>query len=560
MKSLEARSPWLKIHEQLGVSFREETALPLGAHIEENAEKIPDNTALVFFDREISYRELNEEANRFANALVALDIGKGDVVGVLLPNVPQYAFAVVALSKIGAILTGVSPLLAPSEAAYQIENSGASLLLALDALAESCLRKIEKIPSCLKTVVLTGARDFLTGESPREVPITGVSCKSYASLVREASTNFSQRPVSPEDIALYQYTGGTTGRPKGAMITVGTTLNTNHQAFVYQPLEYGRETFAIAYPYFHAAGLCGMIYLLRMGAKSSIIPDARDIGHFCEFMIKHPPTYIGAVPVLYQMIIEHPLSKDIDFSGLKLAMTGAAPITGKTRTAIEDVIGENKLSDTFGMTETGSAYIVNPPSCPKPEAVGIPLPNVDVRIVDTVNGTEEMPTGTPGEIICHSAYLMKGYLNLPDETERALRQWNGREYMYTGDVGYMDEDGYVFLCDRIKDMLIVGGYKVFSVEIEEKLAKLDFIARSAVVGTPDTERPGNDIVNLYVELTPERCDDDPAAIEDRIRQYCRETMARYKVPKVISIIDAIPLTSVGKLDKKVLRDRANRSR
>ena len=220
------------------------------------------------------------------------------------------------------------------------------------------------------------------------------------------------------------------------------------------------------------------------------------------------------------------------------------------------MLGEGKLSDMFGMTETGPVHVQNPPKHSKPASVGIPVPGAETRIVDLETGTKEMPFGEAGEIITTGPQVMKGYLNLPEESAKALREWRGKTWMYTGDVGYMDEDGYIYLCDRAKDMLIVGGFKVFSVEVEDKLQSLDFIAQSAVIATPDTKRPGNDVVNLYVELSPDSKDKDPASIEQEITEFCRSHMAAYKVPKVIKLIDEIPLTPVGKVDKKVLRAQA----
>ena len=201
-------------------------------------------------------------------------------------------------------------------------------------------------------------------------------------------------------------------------------------------------------------------------------------------------------------------------------------------------------------------YCSSPPTRPKPDSVGIPIPGADVRIVDVETGENEMPMGEVGEIIASGPGVMSGYLNLSKETQKALRMFDNQLYMYSGDVGYMDDDGYIYVCDRSKDMLIVGGFKVFSVEIEEKLARMDEVVLSAVVSTPDQARPGNDIVNLFVQVsdTPEAKDED--ALREKITLFCRENMAPYKVPRKIHFIEQIPVTPVGKLDKKKLRDVA----
>jgi long-chain acyl-CoA synthetase len=307
---------------------------------------------------------------------------------------------------------------------------------------------------------------------------------------------------------------------------------------------------------FHAAGLAIHIAGIRFGCRVLLVTDPRDVAFICAQLKRFPPTRIAAVPTLYQMLVDTPAFGEIDFSRLKTAMSGAAPLPGEDRRRIEAIIGPNKLSDVFGMTESGPVHVCNPPMRGKPTTVGIPVAGADTRIVDLETGSREMPFGEPGEIITSGPHVMLGYLNLPEESARALRELDGRKWMFTGDVGFMDEEGYITLCDRAKDMLIVGGYKVFSVELEDKLKSLDCIAQSAVIGTPDTRRPGNDIVNLYVELDAEAKRRDPETVRREINDFCRANMAAYKVPKNIVLIEAIPLTPVGKIDKKALRARA----
>ena len=551
-----APGPWLAIHAQLGVKPPDFDDRPPGAFVENHAQSIPDHSALRYFERDISYRELNELANRLANALAALGVGRNDVVGLHMPNIPQYAIALIALSKLGAAASGVSPLLAPAELAHQIEDSGVKVLISLDSLAKPALEALGGLPDCVEAVVLTGADD-LRQPADLDLPtLESTACKAYLELTADSSTEFQQVDLPPDHVHLIQYTGGTTGKPKGAMLTLrGVTY---HMSIfnVYCPWDVGAETVASAFPMFHVAGASLMLIALTQGARSLLIPDGRDMDHFCQQMVDFPPTRLAAVPTLYQMIADHPLSAEIDFSQLKNAQTGAAPITGEDRKRIERMLNGIVLSDGFGMTESGPTIVVNPPQRCKPEAVGIPLPSVDVRIVDVETGTQELPYGEAGEIIAASPCLMKGYLNRPDESANALRQWHGKTWMHTGDVGVMDDEGYVYIKDRAKDMIIVSGFKVFSVEVEDKLAELDFIACSALVGSPDPNRPGSEVVNLYVELTPEARKLDPEQVRADVLEFCRAETAPYKVPKVIHLVDAIPLTAVGKIDKKVLRAQA----
>lgn len=547
--------PWQSVYDQIGVEIPPHDDTPLGGHVETHARERGDNIALQFYDREISFRELNERANQLANALVAKGIGKGDVVGIHLPNVPQYAIALVAISKIGCAGSGVSPLLAPGEIAYQIADANISLLITLMDLVPA-IQQIPELPACLKTIIVTGATDLIAA-SDLELPMFGrIRSEAYLATTENEATEFEQQPVHWNDTFMIQYTGGTTGKPKGAQVTVRSLMYNVDQTAIYAPWEIGTEVAATAFPMFHIAGLVYHMATMRLGARVLLIPDPRNVEFFCQQMTRFPPTRIAAVPTLYQMLIAYPDIGNVDFSQLKQAITGAAPLTSEDRIRIDAMLGKGKLSDAFGMTEAGPVHVLNPPRHSKPDSVGIPVPAADTRIVDLETGTEEMPFGEAGEIITTGPQVMKGYLNLPEESAKALREWHGKTWMYTGDVGYMDEDGYIYLCDRAKDMLIVGGFKVFSVEVEDKLQSLDFVAQSAVIATPDTRRPGNDIVNLYIELAPDSKDMDPASVKDEITQFCQANMAPYKVPKVIKLIDKIPLTPIGKVDKKVLRAQA----
>jgi long-chain acyl-CoA synthetase len=353
---------------------------------------------------------------------------------------------------------------------------------------------------------------------------------------------------------MIQYTGGTTGRPKGAMLSLRNLMYNTQQMAATTPWSTG-DVIMSPFPMFHVAGLAMHAACARFGGLALLIADPRDTALICRQLQRFAPTRISAVPSLYQMLVNTPAFRDVDFSGLKIAISGAAPLTHVDRAHIEEIIGKGKLADALGMTESGPVHIVNPPTHSKPTSVGIPISGADTRIVDIETGTREMPFGEPGEIVTSGPYVMKGYLNLPAESARALRELDGGTWLFTGDVGVMDEDGYIYLRDRVKDMLIVSGYKVFSVEVEDTLKGLACIAQSALIGSPDTQRPGSDIVNVYVELTPEAKARDPQAVRAEIVVFCRENMAAYKVPKNVILIEQMPLTPVGKLDKKVLRAR-----
>jgi len=555
MDNNNASAPWLKIHRELGVGPIPFDDRDLGRCVADHARERGTAPALRFLHKNFSYAEVDELANRFANVLASLGVGPGDVVGLHMPNLPQYAIALVAIARLGCAGSGVSPLLSPSELAYQVRDAGISVLLSLPELIESAVAGMESIPECLHTLIATAPGDCLGAPAATSPEVPGVACHSFGELMATADTAFEPVTSHWNDTFMIQYTGGTTGRPKGAMLSIRTLMSNARIAGVYSPWVPGGEVVATAFPAFHVAGLSFIAGGLGLGAHVMLIPNPRDIEHFCQQMVACPPTRLAGVPTLYQMLVAHPGSRQIDFSDLSIALTGAAPLTGEDRTRIEALVGQGKLCDVFGMTETGPVHTMNPLGRIKPDAVGIPLPGMEVRIVDVETGERELPCGEAGEIITSGPQVMKGYLNLPEESARALRQRDGKTWMYTGDVGFLDEEGYLHLCDRAKDMLIVGGFKVFSVEVEDKLAALDCVAQSAVVGAPDPQRSGSEIVHLFVQRSPQAADTDPDALRQQITDFCRTHMSAYKVPKVIEFIDALPLTAVGKIDKKVLRER-----
>jgi len=543
----------LSHYEELGISVPQFDDRTLGEHIAANAKELGDAPALLFGDFTMNYREYEEQANKLANALSDLGLVKGDVVGIHLPNIPQYPIAVAAISKLGCIGSGVSPLLTPSEIAFQVKDANIKVMLTLSDFT-GLFSKLPSPPECLTKLVICSVAD-LSPAVPMETPVLeGFESISYAALTREQSSQHTQVPCHWDDTFMLQYTGGTTGKPKGTQLTVRNLMHNSAQFGSALSLLRGQEVFASAFPFFHVGGFTMLPYTARTAALMILIPNARDTEFFCQQMIKATPTVIGAVPALYDMLLKTPQFADIDFSKLKVAFTGAAPMPTALHKELVAAIGENKLSDLFGMTETSPSFVMHPSLRYKSGSVGFPVPSAKVRIADMTDYAKEMPIGEPGEILAAGPQNMKGYLNLPEETANTLREIDGDSWVCTGDVGYVDEEGYLFLCDRAKDMLIVGGFKVFSVEVEDKLNSMPEIAMSAVIGKPDPKREGNEIVTLYAQLNPEFLNQEKSAIKEVIKSYCVDNLSPYKVPKEIHIIDAIPLTAVGKIDKKVLRN------
>jgi long-chain acyl-CoA synthetase len=554
----EVTHPWLRVYAELGLDWSVLPDIPaygLSGYIRAHANTFPDREALVYLGSAISYRELDQLADRFASLLLSQGCRRGDVLGIHLPNTPQYVVAFVAAARLGVVVTSISPLLTAPEIRHQACDARVKVILTLTQLFQATIKSaVDGIPS-LTHVIVSGPQDLVPGAEAVSVS-DGLLGQVELCAMKSALDSQPDTPVAEAgdvDQVLYlQYTGGTTGLPKGAKLSSRNLFINNAQADVFYGYRVGEEVVASAFPLFHIGGAAVLFNALRTASTVILVPDPRNLQLICAEMQRRMPTVIAAVPVLYQMLVANELFRSLDFSSLRIAVSGGAPFSATDIARLEALIGPGKFCEVYGMTETSPVQTLNPARRLKPGFVGIPVPGTEVRIVDAEHGTRTMPPGEPGEIIASGPQVMHGYLNLPDASASALRVLDGRTWMYTGDIGFMDEDGYVKVCDRSKDMLIVGGYKVFSVEVENKLLELPQIAGCAVVGRPDPDRPGNEIVVLHVLKSP-ACDRGDDELRSIIIEFCRANMAPYKLPKEILFRDAMPLTSVGKIDKKALR-------
>jgi len=561
--------PWFKVYQELGVTAEAPKIAEhsLADYVEDHVKTRGSDVALVYTDKglEITWAELDAWGNRFANLLRSLGMQKGDVMGIHLPNTPHYVVALLGAAKTGVVVSGVSPLLKPPEITHQVNDARIKLLLTLDALYNGSVAPLGRDTPTLEHVLVSSPIDFLPGWKKwlaytlRKVPkvqlkpMQDTQVQDFWKAVSAAPATRAYTQLHFGDTIYIQYTGGTTGKPKGAELTLRSMFSNARQGEAFSPAEPGNDVIGSAFPFFHLAGLSFVLAAIQNAARYLVVPDPRNVQMFCAMMNQHPPTVLINVPTLYMMLTDAPEFRQIDFSKLRVAVSGAAPFPVEAIRKLEAIIGEKKLSEGYGMTEASPGLTFNPPTRPKTGSVGIPLVGTDIRIVDVETGTREMPIGEPGEIIARGPQVMKGYLNLPEASAKTLRTFDRQVYLYTGDVATMDDEGYITICDRSKDMLIVGGYKVFSVEVEGKLKELPFVELSAIIGEPDAQRPGNDIVTLHLQLSAQGKARDRADVEAEVIEFCRENMAAYKVPKKICFHEALPLTPVGKLDKKALR-------
>ena len=550
--------PWLSTYASLGKDWHTLPELPektLSDYVRDYAVQFPDREALVFLGQALTYKQLDILADRMAALFSRQGAKEGDVLAMQLPNTPQYVIGFIAAARLGMVTTSISPLMTPPEIIHQANDAKAKILMTLLPFWQTSVQPVlGKVPT-LKSVIVSGPMDIMTGQGEAlDTEVEGVKGISLHDHLPDDADRLNVR-VDMDKVLYLQYTGGTTGLPKGARLTSRNLFMNNLQANVFYGYRTGEETVASAFPLFHIGGAAVLFNALRTASTFLLIPDPRDIDHFVSEMKARTPTVLAAVPALYQMLCANETFKSLDFSGLRMAISGAAPFAKEEVQKLESVVGEGKFCEVYGMTETSPVITLNPASHFKEAHVGIPLPGTDVRIVDAEDGETLMPLGEAGEIIAAGPQVMQGYLEMPDATAKSLREIDGKIWMHTGDVGVMDEEGFVRVCDRSKDMLIVGGYKVFSVEVESKVQSLPWVAMCAVVGRPDTHRPGNDVVQLYVQRMP-GSDGSEADLKAELASFCRENMSPYKVPKEVFFIDTIPLTSVGKIDKKALRQPA----
>lgn len=549
--------PWLATYEKLGEQWETLPAVPektISDYIRDYGVEYADRVALVYFGVTLSYSELDHLVNKLAHVLQDAGCEKGDVLAIQLPNTPQYIVGMIAAARVGMKVTSVSALLTPPEVIHQCNDANATVLLTLDALFDATHGALAGNISSLQQVLVSSATEFLPG-MPDAVPVVerlgDAKVVGLNAALNQADSSPVQVAVGFDDILYLQYTGGTTGKPKGAQLSSRNILTNNIQADVFYGYRQGQEIVASAFPLFHIGGAAVLFNALRTASTFLVIADPRNIEQFCNEMRAFPPTVLANVPALFQMLVNSEAFRSLEWSQLHVAVSGAAPFSVEEIQRLEAVVGTGKFCEVYGMTETAPVQTLNPANAFKPGCVGIPLPGTDLRIVDPETG-ENLPVGTPGEVVVSGPQVMSGYLAMPEATEDSLREYDGKRWMHTGDIGFLDDEGYLKICDRSKDMLIVGGYKVFSVEVESKLKALPFVEMSAVVGRPDEQRPGNDVVQVYIQRTQSAPADDEQQ-KAAIVEFCRANMAPYKVPKDIFFVEAIPLTSVGKIDKKALR-------
>lgn len=546
--------PWIA-HYERGVPENidyEQVTLP--AYLENSARRYPERTAIVCEGFKISYRRLNEMANRLGACLGALGVGKGHRVAILLPNVIACVVSYYAVLKIGAIAVMCNPRHTDRELLFQFQDSAATALVTMDLLAN---RMIALRPRTeLKQIIHTSFADYLPlagnlffklsagrkGLKARIQPAENVY--RWKHLLANYSATKPRATVSMDDVAMIQYTGGTTGVAKGVMLTHANLSFQTQQIDAWFPQFAAQDEIILgALPFFHSFGLtCSMNNAVFAGWTNILIPDPRP-EKLLNAIRKYRPTFVPLVPTMYIALLNHPDIRKTSMTCIKGCFSGSAPLPLEVIRKFEGLTGA-AISEGFGLTEAAPITHANPfNGVRKVGSVGLPFPDTECRIVDLADGTTDVPVGQSGELLVRGPQVMKGYWNNPQETANTLKDG----WLFTGDVARMDEDGYFYIVDRKKDLVICGGHNVYPREIEEVLYSHPKVKEACAIGLPHPSR-GEQIKVFVVPV------EGHAPASEELAEYCRTRLADYKLPTQYEFRDQLPKSDVGKIVRKVLRD------
>ncbi len=547
--------PWTDWYEAGVAATLRYPETTLGAVLTETATRFPNHPALLYYGKRISYAELEAAVNRFAHALGRLGVRKGDRVALMLPNIPQMVIAYYGTLRTGAIAVSTNPLYHEHELEVQLNDSGAETLVAVDMFYPVIANALPR--TGVKRLILCGIRDYLPFPLKQLYPLKAMAEKQWVrvrrrppiwdflSLVRHEPDTLPDAAVSPEDVALLQYTGGTTGIPKGAVLTHrNLVVNAVQCRTWFTHVHAGEDRILAAIPFFHVYGMTTAMNLaVFIGAELILVPKFHT-KEVLGFIAKYRPTIFPGIQAMYLAISNYPQIHKYDLTSIEAALSGAGPLMKEVQERFEQVTGA-RIVEGYGLSEASPVTHANPIFGARKEgSIGLPWPDTEARIVDIETGEKVLPTGETGELVIRGPQVMQGYWRKPDETAQALRGG----WLHTGDIAKMDEDGYFFIVDRIKDMIKTVGENVYPREVEEVLFMHPKVKDAVVVGLPREAFMGEKI-KAYIVLK-----EGTAATAEEIIGFCRDRLSKFKVPKEIEFRDQLPKTLVGKVLRRVLRD------
>jgi long-chain acyl-CoA synthetase len=551
--------PWLKHYDPGVPPTLSYPKAPLYHFLEENVRRFPTHPAVLLagpgFTSVFTYQQIDRLANRFANALIWLGIRPGDRVAIHLPNFPQFVFCFFGALKAGATVVPVNPLYQRSDMANVLKDSGARAIVTLSLLRKHVDEVIGE--TRVETVIVTEPYDYFPPlwKTLAWFRMRGQSTSGHGlrlpALLRTGRATPPDLAVDPDGVAVLQYTGGTTGTPKGATLTHRNMVaNCLQMRAVLPDLEEGRERFLSVAPFFHVYGLTVGLNVVFLAASTVILVVMRmfETRRVAEVIARYRPTIFPGVPAMYLALSQ---LKDIaryNLSSIKVCVSGAAALPGEVQAEFERLTGA-RVVEGYGLSEASPGTHVNPiHGLRKIGSIGLPIPDTDARIVDLESGDRELPVNEPGELVIRGPQVMKGYWNRPADTAATLKDG----WLHTGDVARMDDDGFFFIVDRKKDMVIVGGLKVYPREIEEILHEHPKVKEAAVAGVPHRVR--GEILVAYVVLK-DGPPGDAGEARRELLDFLRQRVAPYKLPRRIEITHALPKTAVGKVLRRDIREK-----
>jgi long-chain acyl-CoA synthetase len=519
---------------------------PLHEILDTAAVDAPDRPATAFLGATLTYAEVKDRSDRLAVALGGLGLRKGDRVGIMLPNCPQYLIAAFAVLRHGAIVVNINPTYTARELSSVAADSGMRMLITLDVLAPLALGV--RGDTMLEQIIITSAAEY-SAAAATVAAIDG-TLRLADLLTASATSQVVRTAIDPEDLAVLQYTGGTTGAPKAAMLTHANIFANviQTEAFMYRTRERGISRYLMVIPYFHIYGFTvGMMKGTWVAALQVLIPKY-DVEQVLAALRDFRPTYFPAVPTIFVSLLSHPKVREFGLEKVRTYNSGAAPCPVEVIEQFERTVGRT-LNEGYGLSEASPVTHTTPQlGLRKPGTVGLPLPDTDMKIVDLETGTRELPLGEAGELCIAGPQIMKGYWNRPEETAYVLRtHMDGRSWLHTGDIAVMDADGFTSIVQRKKDMMIVDGFNVYPSEIESVLYLHPGVRLAAAIGEPHAYH--GEVVRAYVSLRP-----GASVSADELIAHCKAQLAPYKVPKAIEIRETLPMSAVGKILYRVLRD------
>jgi long-chain acyl-CoA synthetase len=567
-----ADKPWLKKYDEGVPATLDYPEQPLYAFMSDYAARNPNQPALYTsaalpligrIASHITYGELEQQSDALASALVDIGLKKGDRVAMVMPNTTAFVIAFFAIQKAGGVVAATNPTYPPDKMAEQIDYCEAEIVFCL-SLFYDAIKSVQS-KTRVKSIIVANIKEYLPAPARILFSIAREkkdghyveSLKSGDYWFQDLLGKFAGRKprvdITPDDLCIFQYTGGTTGTSKAAMSTHGALVANTLQQSSFLSVDGvpgDQEMFLGAIPMFHVFGMVAVLSVaMSMGSKIVLVPNARDIDDVIGVIDKFKPSLFHGVPALYNAINNHPdvTSGKVSLRSIRLCVSGSAPLPPATKREFERLSG-GVLLEGFGMSEMPTATHVNPVHGEnRTGSIGIPLPDIDIRIVSLDDGATVLPIGEAGELIMTGPNIMKGYFGMPTETSNALRELEGRTWLYTGDIARMDEDGYCYIVDRKKDMALIGGFNVYPTSVEKTLKDHPAVLEVGVAAVPHPEKVGQEALKAWIVLH-----EGQHVTEAELIAHCEKYLAKYEVPRRFAFIDELPKTAVGKTLRREL--------